>query len=118
MRVDFRIEDGTLILKRESNRGSFSYRISIPAEVEEWIRCGDNLRYLKLLCNTMFNRRLANPRAVRSLIYLLYAEAYSIPPYKIAEKMGIQKEQLYRHRRALRKEGLYEAVVSILSKCK
>jgi len=92
-------------------------RIEVPHEVVEWLRNSTAARRIleELITHYKFRSRLSHPGAIRSLLLLLYARAQGIAPYKIAKKFGVAPEQLYRIERGLRKDGLYDLVLNLLS---
>ncbi len=91
--------------------------IQLPEEVVEWVSESKvAVRILdELIGHYKFRTRLAHPGAIRSLILLLYSRARGVAPYKTARKYGIAPEQLYRIERGLKKDGLYEFVINLLS---
>ncbi len=91
--------------------------IKLPPEVIKWVsESKAAIRVLdELIGHYKFRARLAHPGAIRSLILLLYARARDIAPYKIAKQYGVAPEQLYRLERGLKKDGLYEFVLNVLS---
>ncbi len=91
--------------------------IQLPEEVVEWVSESKvAIRILdELIGHYKFRTRLAHPGAIRSLILLLYSRAQGVAPYKIARKYGVAPEQLYRIERGLKKDGLYEFVINLLS---
>ncbi|MEB3806861.1 MAG: hypothetical protein GSR73_05025 [Desulfurococcales archaeon] len=91
--------------------------IELPEEVVEWLRKSIAARRVleELVTHYKYRTRLSNPRALRSLILLLYSRAHGIPPYKTARIYGVAPEQLYRMERGLKKDGLYEFVIDLLS---
>ncbi len=91
--------------------------IQLPKEVVEWVSESKvAIRILdELIGHYKFRTRLAHPGAIRSLILLLYSRAHGVAPYKTARKYGVAPEQLYRIERGLKKDGLYEFVINLLS---
>ncbi|MCE4609675.1 MAG: hypothetical protein F7C36_04765 [Desulfurococcales archaeon] len=91
--------------------------IQLPEEVVEWVSESKvAIRILdELIGHYKFRTRLAHPGAIRSLILLLYSRAHGVAPYKTARKYGVAPEQLYRIERGLKKDGLYEFVINLLS---
>ncbi len=91
--------------------------IRLPREVVEWLRNSRVAHRIleELIGHYKFRTRLAHPGAIRSLILLLYSRRHNTAPYKIARAFGIAPEQLYRLERGLKKDGLYEMVMNLLS---
>ena len=92
-------------------------KIQLPSEVVEWLKESTAARRIleELITHYKFRSRLSHPGAIRSLLLLLYARAHGTAPYKIARKYGVAPEQLYRIERGLRKDGLYDLVLNLLS---
>ncbi len=91
--------------------------IQLPPEVVEWLRESKAARRVleELITHYKFRARLSHPGAIRSLLLLLYARARGTAPYKVARRYGVAPEQLYRLERGLKKDGLHELVMNLLS---
>ncbi|MCE4628541.1 MAG: hypothetical protein F7C34_05295 [Desulfurococcales archaeon] len=91
--------------------------IQLPEEIVEWLRTSNAaIRVLdEIIGHYRFRTRLSHPGAIRSLILLLFSRYHGIAPYRVANKYGIAPEQLYRLERGLKKDGLYDMVINILS---
>jgi hypothetical protein len=91
--------------------------IELPGEVLDWVRRSKAAKRVleELVTHYHFRARLSHPGAIRSLILLLYSRAHGIAPYKTARKYGIAPEQLYRLERGLKKDGLHETIMNLLS---
>ncbi len=92
-------------------------RIELPGEVVTWIKRSKAAKRVleELVTHYQFRARLSHPGAIRSLILLLYSRAHGIAPYKTARKYGIAPEQLYRLERGLKKDGLHEKIINLLT---
>ena len=92
-------------------------RIQLPEEVVEWVRGSVYARIVlkELATHYKFRSRLTHPGALRSLLLLLYSRAHSVAPYRVARRYGVSPEQLYRLERGLKKDGLYDYVMNVLS---
>jgi hypothetical protein len=92
-------------------------RIPLPGEVIEWLKNSTPARIVlkELITHYKFRTRLTHPGALRSLILLLYSRAIGVAPYRVARRFGVPPEQLYRIERGLKKDGLYEYVINVLS---
>jgi len=91
--------------------------LELPSEVVEWLRGSYVARRVleEVITHYKFRSRLAHPGAIRSLLLLLYARGHNIAPYKVARRYGVAAEQLYRLERGLKKDGLYDMVMNMLS---
>ena len=92
-------------------------QIPLPVEIVDWIRTSKAAKRVleELVTHYNFKARLSHPGAIRSLILLLYSRAHGIAPYKTARKYGVAPEQLYRLERGLKKDGLHETIMNLLS---
>lgn len=92
-------------------------RIELPGEVVEWLRNSTPARIVlkELITHYKFRSRLTHPGAIRSLILLLYSRSQGVAPYRVARRFGVPPEQLYRLERGLKKDGLYDYVLNVLS---
>ena len=110
--VEF-INDSTLVI----NGIGKPKRLNLPVEVVRWLRESTYARIVlkELITHYKFRSRLTHPGALRSLLLLLYARARGVAPYKVARSYGVSPEQLYRLERGLRKDGLYDYVMNVLS---
>jgi len=92
-------------------------RIELPEEVVEWLRSSTPARIVlkELITHYKFRARLTHPGALRSLVLLLYSRSRGVAPYRVARRFGLPPEQLYRIERGLKKDGLYDYVLNILS---
>ncbi len=106
--------DGTKI---RFSKGAGVHEVEVPKEVGEFAEAAIDLIY-ELIFKTPFGKRLKHPGAARSLVLYLYAKWKGLPPYRIAKQFGVSHEQLYRMERALKKDGLYEEVLSKLEAVK
>jgi hypothetical protein len=107
------VDDKTLII----NGIGKPKKLNLPLEVVKWLK--DNL-YIRIVLKELithykFRSRLTHPGALRSLLLLLYARAQGVAPYRVARSYGVSPEQLYRLERGLKKDGLYEYVMNVLS---
>ncbi|MEB3816826.1 MAG: hypothetical protein LRS46_02640 [Desulfurococcales archaeon] len=91
--------------------------IELPEEVINWLKRSSYARIAvkELVTHYKFRTRLTHPGAIRSLLLLLYARASRVAPYRVARRFGVSPEQLYRLERGLRRDGLFEYVLNILS---
>ncbi len=91
--------------------------VQLPPEVVQWLKESYAAKRIieELVTHYKFRIRLSHPRSIRSLLLLLYSRAINCPPYKVARRYGVAPEQLYRMERGLKKDGLYEFVVNLLS---
>ncbi len=92
-------------------------KLELPQEIVEWLKNSKTAKRVleELITHYKFRTRLSHPGALRSLLMLLYARAHLIAPYKVARKYGVAPEQLYRLERGLKKDGLYDFVINLLT---
>jgi len=92
-------------------------KIQLPSEIVKWVSESKVAKRVleELVTHYKFRMRLSHPGSLRSLLLLLYSRAHRIAPYKTARKYGVAPEQLYRLERGLKKDGLYELVMNLLS---
>ncbi|MEB3780154.1 MAG: hypothetical protein GSR85_07985 [Desulfurococcales archaeon] len=91
--------------------------LRLSREVVSWISNSYAARRVieELVTHYKFRSRLSHPGAIRSLIILLYARARGEAPYRVARRVGVAHEQLYRLERGLKRDGLYDFVINLLS---
>lgn len=107
------VDDETLIV----NGIGRPKKLSLPLDVIRWLKDNPHARIVlkELITHYKFRSRLTHPGALRSLLILLYARAQGVAPYRVARSYGISPEQLYRLERGLKRDGLYEYVMNVLS---